>query len=149
MFIIKIFKNILTIKIPCYTMLITHIVILCINIKGGIEMKVDRELLKGSTNLLVLSVLENENMYGYEMIKKIKTKSENLFEFQEGTLYPILHKLEEKGFISSYWDEVSGKKRKYYSITDEGKKQLKSKKEEWKEFSTRVNQVIGGVLFEY
>lgn len=112
-------------------------------------MKVDRELLKGSTNLLVLSVLENENMYGYEMIKKIKTKSENLFEFQEGTLYPILHKLEEKGFISSYWDEVSGKERKYYSITDEGKKQLKSQKEEWKEFSTRVNQVIGGVLFEY
>lgn len=136
-------------KIPCYTMLIIYIAILCINAKGGIEMKVDRELLKGSTNLLVLSVLENENMYGYEMIKKIKTKSENLFEFQEGTLYPILHKLEEKGFISSYWDEVSGKKRKYYSITDEGKKQLKSKKEEWKEFSTRVNQVIGGVLFEY
>ena len=56
-------------------------------------MKVDRELLKGSTNLLVLSVLENENMYGYEMIKKIKAKSENVFEFQEGTLYPILHKL--------------------------------------------------------
>ena len=57
-------------------------------------MKVDRELLKGSTNLLVLSVLENENMYGYEMIKKIKAKSENVFEFQEGTLYPFLHKLE-------------------------------------------------------
>lgn len=149
MFILKIFKNILTMKMPCYTMLIIYIVILCINIKGGIEMKVDRELLKGSTNLLVLSVLENENMYGYEMIKKIKTKSENLFEFQEGTLYPILHKLEEKGFISSYWDEVSGKKRKYYSLTNEGKKQLKSQKEEWKEFSTRVNQVIGGVLFEY
>ena len=68
-------------------------------------MKVDRELLKGSTNLLVLSVLENENMYGYEMIKKIKAKSENVFEFQEGTLYPILHKLEEKGWITSYWDE--------------------------------------------
>lgn len=44
------------------------------------------------------------------MIKKIKTKSENVFEFQEGTLYPILHKLEEKGWITSYWDEVSGKK---------------------------------------
>ena len=111
-------------------------------------MKVDRELLKGSTNLLVLSVLENENMYGYEMIKKIKLQSENVFEFQEGTLYPILHKLEEKGWISSYWDEFSGKKRKYYSITEDGKKHLKSKKEEWKIFSTKVNQVIGGVLFE-
>ena len=105
-------------------------------------MKVDRELLKGSTNLLVLSVLENE------MIKKIKAKSENVFEFQEGTLYPILHKLEEKGWITSYWDEVSGKKRKYYAITEDGKKHLKSKKEEWQLFSTNVNKVIGGVLFE-
>ena len=111
-------------------------------------MKLDRELLKGSTNLLVLSVLENENMYGYEMIKKIKVESENVFEFQEGTLYPILHKLEEKGLISSYWDDFTGKKRKYYSITEDGKKHLDAKKEEWKIFSTKVNQVIGGVLFE-
>ena len=111
-------------------------------------MKVDRELLKGSTNLLVLSVLENENMYGYEMINKNKAKSENVFEFQEGTLYPILHKLEEKGWIKSYWDEVAGKKRKYYAITEDGKKYLKFKKEEWQLFSTNVNKVIGGVLFE-
>lgn len=111
-------------------------------------MKVDRELLKGSTNLLILSVLEDENMYGYEMIKKIKVESENVFEFQEGTLYPILHKLEEKGLVSSYWDDFSGKKRKYYAITTEGKKHLKSKKEEWQLFSAKVNQVIGGVLFE-
>ena len=56
-------------------------------------MKVDRELLKGSTNLLVLSLLEKENMYGYQMIKKMQEQSNNLFEFQEGTLYPILHSL--------------------------------------------------------
>lgn len=112
-------------------------------------MKVNRELLKGSTDLLVLSILENENMYGYQMIKKIKTKSEDLFEFQEGTLYPILHKLEEKKYISSYWDEVSGKKRKYYEITTEGKKHYIAKKEEWKKFSENVNQVIGGALFEF
>ena len=111
-------------------------------------MKIDRELLKGSTNLLVLSVLENENMYGYEMIRKIKLESEDLFDFQEGTLYPILHKLEEKGWISSYWDDFSGKKRKYYAITEDGKKHLKSKKEEWQLFSTKLNKVIGGVLFE-
>ena len=111
-------------------------------------MKLNKELLKGSTELLVLSVIENENMYGYQMIKELKMKSENVFEFQEGTLYPILHKLEEKRWISSYWDEVIGKKRKYYAITTEGKKQLDAKKEEWKTFSTKVNQVIGGVLFE-
>ena len=92
-------------------------------------MKIDKELLKGSTDLLVLSVLENKNMYGYQMIKEIKMKSKDLFEFQEGTLYPILHKLEEKKYISSYWDEVCGKKRKYYTITTEGKRHYKAKKE--------------------
>lgn len=112
-------------------------------------MKVDRELLKGSTNLLVLSVLENENMYGYEMIKKIKVQSENVFEFQEGTLYPILHALEQKNYIISYWDETGPKKRKYYSITKDGKKHLKEKKEEWESFSNGINQVLGGVLFGY
>lgn len=112
-------------------------------------MKINRELLKGSTDLLVLSVLENENMYGYQMIKEIKLKSEGLFEFQEGTLYPILHKLEEKNFIISYWNEVSNKRRKYYAITAEGKKYYEAKKEEWKTFSESVNQIIGGVLFEY
>lgn len=112
-------------------------------------MKINKELLKGSTELIVLSVLENENMYGYQMIKELREKSENVFEFQEGTLYPILHKLEEKKWILSYWDEKGGKKRKYYSITKDGKKQLKSKKEEWQIFSISMNQIIGGVLFEY
>ena len=147
MFILKIFKNILTMKIPCYTMLIIYIVILCINIKGGIEMKVDRELLKGSTNLLVLSVLENENMYGYEMIETLRDKSENVFELKAGTLYPLLHGLEEKEFVKSYEQEAGGKTRKYYSITREGKKQLRAKEKEWKEYAGAVRNVLGGVCF--
>ena len=121
---------------------------LCINYIGGVSMNIDRELLRGSTNLLVLSILEEEDMYGYKMIKKLKMKSENVFEFQEGTLYPILHKLEADGAISSYWDESASKRRKYYSITENGRKQLNTKKQEWELFSTKVNQVIGGVLFE-
>lgn len=112
-------------------------------------MKVNKELLKGSTKLVVLSLLEKENMYGYEMIRKLSEKSENVFELQEGTLYPILHSLESDNFITSYWDNTGAKKRKYYTITSEGKKQLKVKKEEWKTFSSGVNQVIGGVLFGY
>ena len=112
-------------------------------------MKVSRELLKGSTDMLVLSLLENENMYGYQMIKKLSDKSQNVFVLQEGTLYPILHSLEEKNFISSYWDNTATKKRKYYSITKDGKKHLNEKKEEWKLFSGGVSQVIGGVLFGY
>jgi len=111
-------------------------------------MKVSKELLKGNTNMMVLSILEKENMYGYQMIKELREKSKNIFEFQEGTLYPILHGLEERGYIISYWEEINGKKRKYYSITEKGKKYLEEKKEEWKIFSNGIHQVIGGVLFE-
>ena len=110
-------------------------------------MKINKELLKGSTTMLVLDLLKNQNMYGYEMIKKLKEKSENVFELKEGTLYPILHSLEEEGLISSYWDDTTGKKRKYYAITIKGKKSLKEKNEEWKIFSESVNRVIGGVSF--
>ena len=97
--------------------------------------------------MLVLNLLKYSNMYGYEMIKKLKEKSENVFELKEGTLYPILHGLEEKGFITSYWDETGAKRRKYYAITEKGKKQLKDKEEEWKIFSNGINKVIGGVTF--
>lgn len=110
-------------------------------------MKIDKELMKGSTTLLILNLLEKENLYGYQIIKKLSEESENIFNLKEGTLYPILHGLEEKGFISSYWDDTTGKKRKYYSITKQGKKQLKESKEEWKVFSYGVNKVIGGVSF--
>ena len=103
--------------------------------------------MKGSTTLLILNLLDKENLYGYQLIKKLSEESENIFNLKEGTLYPILHGLEEKGFISSYWDDTTGKKRKYYSITKQGKKQLKESKEEWKVFSGAVNKVIGGVSY--
>ena len=103
--------------------------------------------MKGSRTLLILNLLEKENLYGYQLIKKLSEESENIFNLKEGTLYPILHGLEEKGFISSYWDDTTGKKRKYYSITKQGKKQLKESKEEWKVFSGAVNKVIGGVSY--
>ncbi len=112
-------------------------------------MKINRELLKGTTDLLILSVLDFKSMYGYEIIKELKTKTKDIFEFKEGTLYPILHRLEEDKNISSYWEEVNGKKRKYYSITKKGKKQLGLKKEEWQIFTLSVNELIGGALFEY
>lgn len=112
-------------------------------------MKVSKELLKGSTNMLMLSLLETQDMYGYQMIKELSKKTKNVFEFQEGTLYPILHGLEAKGYIISYWNTVSGKKRKYYSITKNGKKFLDENKKEWRIFSNGINQVIGGSIFEY
>ncbi len=105
-------------------------------------MKYSKELLKGSTSALVLSVLENKDLYGYRIINELEIRSENAFEMSEGTLYPILHALEKEKYLESYWQEVDGRNRKYYHITKKGKKELDSKKEEWKSFSTSVNKVL-------
>lgn len=110
-------------------------------------MKINKELLKGSTTMIVLNLLKDKNMYGYEMIKELKEKSQNVFELKEGTLYPILHSLEENNLITSYWDNTTGKNRKYYAITKNGMNNLKEKKEEWKIFSTGINHILGGVSF--
>ncbi len=105
-------------------------------------MKVSKELIKGSTSLLVMSVLKGKDLYGYRIIKELEIRSENAFEFKEGTLYPILHALEKEGFLESYWDEIDGRKRKYYHLTSKGLKQLDSKKQEWKFYSESVDRVL-------
>ena len=106
-------------------------------------MKISKELIKGSTSTLVMSVLKKGDLYGYKIIKEIELQSESVFEFKEGTLYPILHALEKENFLESYWDESEGRKRKYYHLTRKGHKQLEEKQEEWKVFATSVNKVLG------
>lgn len=114
-------------------------------LKGGITLKVSKELLKGTTVLLILKLLNDGDKYGYEMTKALEVHSDNLFTLKEGTLYPILHSLESQGMIESYWEEtVAVRKRKYYRITNEGKKLLKDKKEEWLEYSNGVLKVLSG-----
>lgn len=106
-------------------------------------MKIRKELAKGSTALLVLSVLSQEDMYGYQIIKSLESKSNQIFSLKEGTLYPILHSLEKDGFLESYWENMNGgRRRKYYKITISGKKQLKEQKEEWLLFSSAVNNIV-------
>ena len=110
---------------------------------GGDFMKINKELLKGSTTVLILSILNRKDMYGYEMIKEIDLRSKGIFSFKEGTLYPILHNLESANYIESYWDDSTGnRKRKYYKITTDGKKLLLEKESEWKLFSETVNNVL-------
>lgn len=107
-------------------------------------MKIDKELQKGSTMTLILSLLDRQPMYGYQMIKQIEGHSGGIFVFKEGTLYPILHALESDGLVTSSWDDtVSGRKRKYYSITGSGKARLSEKKNEWILFKAAVDHVIG------
>lgn len=112
-------------------------------------MKINKELMKGSTSILILSLLENEDMYGYQIAQSLKEKSENVFELKEGTLYPMLHGLENENAVQSYWlDADNGKRRKYYKITSHGKKMLSQKKAEWELYTRTVNVVIGGACFE-
>jgi PadR family transcriptional regulator, regulatory protein PadR len=106
-------------------------------------MKVNKELMKGSTVILILTLLNRSEMYGYEMTREIEKHSNGVFSFNEGTLYPILHALEAEKWVESYWDKNEGRKRKYYRLTNEGKLQLKEKKAEWHVFRTAVDQVIG------
>lgn len=109
-------------------------------------MKLSKELVKGSTVLLVLNLLKNKEMYGYEMIKNMALISQGTFLWNEGTLYPILHGLEVEGLLSSQWvTPESGRKRKYYKITSKGLKTLKDKQEEWSSFTSAMEVALGGM----
>lgn len=108
-------------------------------------MKLDKGLIGGSTVLLVLSLLSKKDRYGYDIIKELEVRSDNTFSFKEGTLYPVLHKLENKGYVKSYLSKGdTGKERKYYKITENGKKQLNEEIKKWEAYSTSIAKVIGG-----
>lgn len=111
-------------------------------------MAVDKSLISGSTTMLLLNLLAEKDMYGYEMIEALRSKSRNVFELKAGTLYPLLHSLESKDLLQSYEQEAGRKVRKYYSITKNGRKHLKEKKAEWREYSDAVLNVLGGVTCE-
>jgi DNA-binding PadR family transcriptional regulator len=103
---------------------------------------VDKTLLSGSMGTMLLKLLSEKDMYGYEMIETLRSRSENVFELKAGTLYPLLHTLEGKNYLTSYEKEVLGKMRKYYSITKDGRKYLKGKLEEWETYTAAVANVL-------
>lgn len=111
-------------------------------------MAIDRSLVSGSTTMLLLKLLSEKDMYGYEMIETLRERSQNVFELKAGTLYPLLHGMKEKKYLTVYEKEVSGKVRKYYSITKCGRKILNEKQEEWNTYSQAVMNVlsIGGAV---
>ena len=111
-------------------------------------MRVDKSLISGSTSMLVLRLLEEGDLYGYQMIERLRERSNYVFELKAGTLYPLLHGMEEKGFLTSYEQEEGGKVRKYYHLTRDGKKALKEKEEEWNTYRSAVERVLqmGGAL---
>ena len=95
------------------------------------------------TQLLVLSLLAGEDMYGYQMIVELARRSDRTFERKEGTLYPVLHGLEREGLVEAYQQEApTGRMRKYYHLTRKGGAALKTEAEAWKTYSGAVNAVL-------
>jgi len=107
-------------------------------------MKIDRTLLSGSAAMLVLRLLSERDMYGYQITEELSLRSQNVFQMKSGTLYPLLHTLEQKGWVRAYEQTENGRERRYYSITESGRKTLADKQEEWVSYSTAVGRVLGG-----
>lgn len=97
------------------------------------------------TSLLVLSLLSGQDLYGYQMITELERRSDHTFQMKEGTLYPVLKKLENSGYVTAYEAEANGRTRKYYHITQKGLKQLAREAEEWSAYAHGVNSVLGFV----
>jgi DNA-binding PadR family transcriptional regulator len=91
-----------------------------------------KELVAASAEPLILSLLAKGESYGYAIIQEIKKLSDNKIEWTDGMLYPVLHRMEDKGLIESRWGESeTGRKRKYYSLKQDGKKMLQKRREQW------------------
>ena len=101
------------------------------------------DLLKGSSNSLLLSLLEQQPMYGYQIVKELEARSQGYFKFKEGTLYPALHRLEKSGLITGKWQMLpNGRQRRYYYITARGQAKLVLEKSQWQDFLTAVKLIL-------
>ena len=120
-----------------------YIVNLGILISEVSQMAQRRELMKSSSDALLLCLIGQQPMYGYQIIKELARRSEGYFKFKEGTLYPALHRLEKTGLILGKWQKLpSGRSRRYYYITDKGRGALAAEKIQWQEFLTAMNLII-------
>jgi PadR family transcriptional regulator PadR len=103
-----------------------------------------RELLKGAADTLVLAAFVESEKYGYQVVKELERRSEGFFQLKEGTLYPILHRLERQGLLSGRWETMpNGSERRYYSLTAKGERALSDKLDEWQTFASAVSRVTG------
>ena len=104
----------------------------------------DQEWKKGSAELLVLSLLEGRGRHGYEISKLIETRSGGALRFHVTSLYPLLHRLEQRGWIEGRWiEKAEQRRRRYYSLTPQGRKVLRSQQESWKDFVAAISRITG------
>lgn len=108
--------------------------------------KYERQMKKGVLDMLVLRLLKSEAKYGYQIIQEMREKSEETFLLKDGTLYPVLYRLEDDGLVVSRWSEAEGKQvpRKYYEITEAGRKSLSEIEAVWNRISDGIAKIMEG-----
>lgn len=108
----------------------------------NLSQKLDRELKKGSAELLILSLIEARPRHGYEVRQLIEARSEGVLKFNAASLYPLLYRLEKRGWIEGKWVEKAGqRRRRYYKLTKEGRKVLAAQRTIWQSFVAAINRV--------
>jgi PadR family transcriptional regulator, regulatory protein PadR len=106
--------------------------------------RLDRELKKGSAELLILSLLEARPRHGYEIRKLIETRSDGVLKFNAASLYPLLYRLEKRGWIEGKWVEQAGqRRRRFYKLTKDGRQVLAAQRSIWESFVAAINRVTG------
>lgn len=104
----------------------------------------DRELKKGSAELLLLSLVEERQRHGYEISKLIESRSHGTLRFNVASLYPMLYRLEKRGWIQGRWvDKAGQRRRRYYRLTTSGKKVLSAQRSHWQSFVAAINRITG------
>ena len=107
-------------------------------------MEYDREVLTGTVGVLILSLLTEREMYGYEILQEAERRSARAFQLKEGTVYPALHQMERGGLLKARWREsAAGRSRKYYALTAKGRRRAESKRRQWTSISTAMRAILG------
>lgn len=106
-------------------------------------MSITSDIIRGHTEAIILAHLLEQDSYGYQINKDIMKKTNNMYELKEATLYSAFRRLEQSGYIRTYWgDETVGARRRYYSITEEGRKAYEAYKKEWEEAKNTIEQLL-------
>ena len=104
----------------------------------------DKEVKRGSTEMLILALVEDRPRHGYEIAKLIDQRSEGVLRFHVASLYPLLYRLEERGLIQGRWVEKAGqRRRRFYKLTAAGQKILAEQRQTWKDFFDALDRVAG------
>lgn len=108
--------------------------------------KLNPELMRGSLDLIVLTLLAGGKRYGYLLQQELRESSRGMVDLPAGTLYPLLHRLESDRLIKSSWDESTGRRRKWYQITDSGRRRLTQQAREWHAYAECLREILSPVL---